>query len=104
MERSPLSKLESQLLSAPVAQKYHNQLLQQLPKMLANGINMSRPEDYMWLDPSGRPTTPPRAMSPQNKAQCTRKVRVQESKMLSYLQSNKGIHLLSQFTHNLLTM
>ena len=56
------------------SQKYHHQLLQQLPKMLANGINLSRPEDYMWLDSAGRPTTPPRAMSPQNKAQCTRKV------------------------------
>ena len=58
----------------PVTQKYHNQLLQQLPKMLANGINLSRPEDYMWLDPSGRPTSPPRTMSPQNQAQSTRKV------------------------------
>ena len=58
----------------PVTQKYHNQLLQQLPKMLANGINLSRPEDYMWLGPSGRPTSPPKTMSPQNKAQCTRKV------------------------------
>ena len=58
----------------PVTQKYHNQLLQQLPKMLANGINLSRPEDYMWLGPSGRPTSPPKIMSPQNKAQCTRKV------------------------------
>ena len=58
----------------PVTQKHHNQLLQQLPKMLANGINLSRPEDYMWLDPSGRATSPPKTMSPQNKAQCTRKV------------------------------
>ena len=57
-----------------VTKKYHNQLLQQLPKMLANGINLSRPEDYMWLDPSGRPTSPPRTMSPQNQAQSTRKV------------------------------
>lgn len=55
-------------------QKHHHQLLQQLPKMLANGINLARLEDYMWLDPSGRPTSPPRTMSPQDKAQSARKV------------------------------
>ena len=61
------------VIKQAASQKYHYQLLQQLPKRLANGIK-ARPEDYMWLDPSGRPTSPPRTMSPQNKAQCTRKV------------------------------
>ena len=56
------------------SQKYHHQLLQQLPKMLANGMDLARPEDYMWLDPSGRPTSPPRLLTPQNKAQSTRQV------------------------------
>ena len=60
----------------PATQKYHHQLLQQLPKMLANGIKMSKPEDFVWVDPTGRPTTPPRPKPSKNQAQNTREVRV----------------------------
>ena len=56
------------------SQKHHHQLLQQLPHMLANGLRLSRPQDYMWLDPSGRPTSPPRPTTSLNKAQSSRKV------------------------------
>ena len=57
-----------------VSQKHHHHLLQQLPQRLANGVHLARPEDYMWLDPSGRPTSPPRPTTPKNKAQSSRKV------------------------------
>ena len=57
-----------------VSQKHHHQLLQQLPHMLANGLRLSRPQDYMWLDPSGRPTSPPRPTTSLDKAQSSRKV------------------------------
>ena len=62
----------------PTTQKYHHQLLQQLPKMLANGVKVSRPaEEFVWVDPSGRPTSPPRSRSHKNHAQNARKVRIQ---------------------------
>ena len=60
--------------SQAVSQKHHKSLLQQLPQMLADGVRPARPEEYMWLDPSGRPTSPPRPTTPQNKAQSSRKV------------------------------
>ena len=60
--------------SKAVSQKHHHQLLQQLPHMLAHGFRLSRPQDYMWVDPSGRPSSPPRPTNPQNKAQSSRKV------------------------------
>ena len=74
----------------PATQKYHHQLLQQLPKMLANGVKMSKPEDFVWVDPSGRPTTPPRPKPSKNQAQHTRKVRVQSCQILNCRKRQKS--------------
>ena len=69
---TPVVKPHSQ--TKAVSQKHHHHLLQQLPQRLANGVHLARPEDYMWLDPSGRTTSPPRSITPKDKAQSSRKV------------------------------
>ncbi len=65
------------VIKQAMTQKHHNQLLQQLPKKLANGTyQFWRAPDYMWLDTAGRPTSPPPPPhTPQgSSAQIARKV------------------------------
>ena len=92
---TPVVKPHSQ--TKAVSQKHHHHLLQQLPQRLANGVHLARPEDYMWLDPSGRTTSPPRSITPKDKAQSSRKVIPSYVEELIFLLFCHFCHFLSFF-------